>query len=83
MNTQIGKWGNSLGVRIPGALAKELGLHDGSEVDLQQVEGTLVLRPKPPRGQTTYSLDELLSMITPETLQNETQWGEPQGKEEW
>jgi len=32
MNTQVGKWGNSLAVRIPGAYAKELELEEGMEL---------------------------------------------------
>ena len=82
MNIQVGKWGNSLGVRIPSALAKELGLHDGSELDLQQVSGTLVLRPLV-RETVEYSLEDMLASITPETLHAETEWGSPVGQEEW
>jgi antitoxin component of MazEF toxin-antitoxin module len=33
VNTQIGKWGNSLAVRIPDAHAKELDLKEGMDVD--------------------------------------------------
>jgi len=80
MHIQIGKWGNSLGVRIPGALAKELGLHDGSELDLQQVSGTLILRPVVKEG-VEYSLEAMLAQVTPETLHGETDWGSPKGKE--
>ena len=82
MNIQVGKWGNSLGVRIPGTLAKELGLHDGSELDLQQVSGTLILRPVV-RNEIEYSLEEMLARVTPESLHGETDWGAPAGKEEW
>ena len=82
MHTQVSKWGNSLGVRIPGALAKELGLRDGSEVDLQQVSGSLVLRPIVKEG-IQYSLAELLAQIRPETLHGETDWGMSEGAEEW
>ncbi len=83
MNIQIGKWGNSLGVRIPGALAKEPGLHDGSEIDMQKVAGTLVLRPVVPKTAPVYSLEELLESVSPESLHDETSWGEPQVNELW
>lgn len=82
MNITVGKWGNSLGVRIPGALAKELGLQDGSQLDLQNVSGTLTLRPVAPK-EIEYSLEELLSQITPESLHRETDWGSTAGREEW
>ncbi|OYT93931.1 MAG: AbrB family transcriptional regulator [Burkholderiales bacterium PBB3] len=31
---QIGKWGNSLAVRLPGQLVQELGIAEGDEVEL-------------------------------------------------
>ena len=31
---QIGKWGNSLAVRLPGALVQELGIAEGDEIEL-------------------------------------------------
>jgi antitoxin MazE len=80
MNTQIGKWGNSLAVRIPGAYAKDLDLKEGSEVDVSLVKGALVVRP--PSGRT-YSLAELVAAITPENLHGETDWGEAVGRESW
>ncbi len=34
MRTRIRKWGNSLGGRIPSALAEDAHLHEGAEVDV-------------------------------------------------
>ena len=34
---QIAKWGNSLAVRIPAAMVRELGLQEGDDVDLRLV----------------------------------------------
>lgn len=82
MNIQVGKWGNSLAVRIPRTLARTLGLHDGSEMDLQEVAGSLVLRPVV-EEKYSYSLDEMLAQVTPEQIHSETDWGLPEGKEEW
>jgi len=83
MNIHVGRWGNSLGVRIPGALVKELGLQEGSVLDLQQDAGTLILRPVAPDKRKKYSLDEMLNQVTPESIHTETDWGLPVGKEEW
>jgi antitoxin MazE len=77
MQAQIGKWGNSLAVRIPGAYAKDLNLQEGMEVDLLLMDGALVLRPQP----REYTLDELVSRITPENVHEETNWGPDIGKE--
>ena len=46
MNTQVGKWGNSLAVRIPGTYSKELDLEVGTEVEVIRVDGGLLLRPR-------------------------------------
>lgn len=34
---KVSKWGNSLAVRLPRALVKELDLHEGDELDLSGV----------------------------------------------
>ncbi|GIO98411.1 multidrug transporter MatE [Paenibacillus lautus] len=72
---QVQKWGNSLGIRIPKALAMEIGLEEGSEIDLDVKDGHLVIKPR------TNTLEDLLSKITPDNLHSEVQTGEPQGRE--
>jgi antitoxin MazE len=80
MNTQIGKWGNSLAVRIPRAHAKELDFQEGMEVDVSLVDGGILVRV--PRRRR-YSLDELVAGITPENIHGETDWGQAVGREFW
>jgi len=41
----IGKWGKSLGVRLPADAARALGLDVGSEVEIVAGDGEIVLRP--------------------------------------
>jgi antitoxin MazE len=79
MQAQIGKWGNSLAVRIPGAYAKELGLQEGTDLDVALVNGGILLRPRSRK----YTLDELVGGVTPENLHGETDWGPPVGGEAW
>ena len=79
MHTQIGKWGNSLAIRIPGPYAKDMGLKEGMELDVSLVEGAMLLRPAPKQ----YTLEELVSQITPENRHEETDWGEAVGRESW
>ena len=79
MHTQIGKWGNSLAIRIPGPYAKDLDLKEGMELDVSLVEGAMLLRPAPKQ----YTLEELVSQITPENRHEETDWGEAVGRESW
>jgi antitoxin MazE len=79
MRTQVAKWGNSLGVRIPKAYAEELGLAEGVTVEVKVSGRKLVLAPAQPE----YDLQELVSAITPKNRHGETDWGAPAGREAW
>jgi antitoxin MazE len=79
MTTQIGRWGNSLAIRIPGTYAKELELEEGAELDVTRVEGGLLLQPR----KHQYKLGEMLKQIKPENLHGETDWGSAVGQEAW
>ena len=43
MHSQIQKWGNSLGVRIPQAFAKKLHLQPGSQIELDAINNRIVI----------------------------------------
>ncbi|WP_146553224.1 AbrB/MazE/SpoVT family DNA-binding domain-containing protein [Rummeliibacillus sp. SL167] len=60
------KWGNSLGIRIPKDAADKIGINQGSEMELSVIgrENIIILKPKKTRKK--YTLQELLSQITPE-----------------
>jgi antitoxin MazE len=76
---RITRWGRSLAVRIPRALAEQARLAEGAEVELVVEEGCLAIRPR----SQAYELDELVAGITPENRHDEIEWGEPQGREAW
>ena len=76
---RVTRWGNSLAVRIPKALAEQTDLREGSEVELSITDGALTVRPRAP----AYTLEQLLDQVTPENRHDEIDWGEPQGKEGW
>lgn len=78
MDGVIQKWGNSLGVRIPGTIAKELNLQNGSQVEIIDEDGKIVILPHKKK-----SLAEKLAMITNENLHEEISTGSPTGKEAW
>jgi antitoxin MazE len=80
MDATIAKWGNSLAVRIPQHLAKEIHLVEGSEVDLVVMGGELMVKPK---SRKRYSLEELVNEITPENLHAEIDGGAAVGNEVW
>ncbi|MBE3588363.1 MAG: AbrB/MazE/SpoVT family DNA-binding domain-containing protein [Thermoanaerobacteraceae bacterium] len=77
MQSRIVKWGNSLGVRIPSSMAKKIGFVEGTPVDFQVKEGTLIIRRK------YYSLEEFISRITPDNIHSEIDTGSPVGREVW
>lgn len=77
MQTHIQKWGNSLGLRIPRKLAKQLNLHPGSSVTMVIENGRIIIQtPK-------YDLDTLLSEITPHNQHHQILDDQSQGNEEW
>ena len=80
MQTKIQKWGNSLGLRIPKALAEQAGVEAGSDVDLSVKDGKLVVRP---RRRRRYELKRLLQAVTAENVHKEIETGEPVGREAW
>jgi antitoxin MazE len=80
MVATVAKWGNSLAVRIPQHLVKETQLTEGAEVDLVAIDGNLVIKPKSRRR---YSLEDLVSAITPENLHTEVDSGTAVGNEAW
>jgi antitoxin MazE len=80
VQTKIQNWGNSLGLRIPRALAVEAGVRAGSEVDLSIQNGDLVVTPARRRK---YRLKDLLEKVTARNVHAEVDTGGPVGKETW
>lgn len=79
MRTQVKKWGNSLGIRIPQTIASDLKLHEDSQVELKVNKKQLVIVPK----KNDDELSKLLSLVTPQNIHSYTDWGAPVGKEIW
>ena len=47
MNIQISKWGNSLAMRIPASLIKQIHLKEGDKVEATlSLDGSLIIKPK-------------------------------------
>jgi len=80
MRMKVQKWGDSLAVRIPKALAEAAGLEVSSEVELRVENGCLkIYPPRAPR----HTLEALVAQITPENRHEEWDIGPPVGKEIW
>ena len=81
MITTVQKWGNSLGVRIPSPVAKDVKLSEGSQVEILLEEGNrLVIVPveKP-----VFALEDMLKKIKKENIHGEVDFGPTRGREAW
>ena len=77
MKTHVGKWGNSLALRIPAPVAEELRLREGTQVELvTDGEGLRIRKPR-------FALADLLAAITPANVHPETRTSGARGREEW
>jgi antitoxin MazE len=78
MEAVVRKWGNSLGIRIPSNIAKETSISDGSYVDILDVDGQIIIRPK-----NRYNLQEMIKKIKSENKHKEMRSDGPIGNEIW
>ena len=77
VNLHVRKWGSSLAVRIPKAIAEQWGVSEGSAIEMASQGDRVVLRKRP------YDLAVMLSRITDDNLHSEHDTGDPQGNEQW
>lgn len=78
-SNQIAHRGNSFGLRLPKAVAKEARIGAGDTVEMSVEDGAIIVRP----AQTPYSLHELVSKITPRNRHGATEWGSSTEEELW
>lgn len=80
MSVTLHRWGNSVGLRVPKPLLEQLGLGEGSKVDVRVENGRLVIEPeRKPR----VTLKDVLKGFSPNDRPGEVGWGKPVGKEVW
>ena len=78
------KWGNSLAVRIPKALANAIAASEGKRAEMTVENGKLILRSiGKSDGKPRYTLDELLRGMTRDNVPQEVDWGPQRGNEAW
>jgi len=80
VETRVKVWGESLALQIPRLLAEEVGLKEGSRVELILEGGRLVIMPV---VVPTYRLEDLLAGVTQENIHQEVDMGPAMGKEVW
>lgn len=80
METRIGKWGNSLALRIPQCVAARVGITLNAAVELtprgDELVVSLLRRP-------CTELEDLLACVTEENLHGEVETGASVGGEAW
>lgn len=80
MNMFVRRWGNSAAVRIPAAALDAAGLKPDDPVNIREENGRIVIEPV---RKSAPDIEALIAGITPENRHEETDWGEPVGKENW
>ena len=77
MQATLSKWGNSVGIRIPNLILKDLQLEEGSEVLIEEENNKIIISPKGPK------LEDLISLINSDNLHQEIDSGFSVGNEAW
>jgi antitoxin MazE len=77
MQVHVSKWGNSLGLRLPQALVKQIGLSEGQTVSVIADGNRLIVEAAAPN----YRLEDLLANITHEAMSAAFDWGADKGRE--
>ena len=75
--SRVMRWGSSLAVRIPEAIAEQWGVQEGSAIEIVASGDEVVLRKR------KYDLADLAARMRPEHQHPEQDWGAPQGEEGW
>jgi len=80
---KITRWGNSLGIRIPASLLKEVDMEVNDMVYIESDQaGRLLINKKPGPKQGT--IEYLFKDYSGESFKSELiDWGEPVGDEKW
>jgi len=80
MQVLIKKWGNSASVRIPATVMAAASLSVDQAVEVREENGRIVIEPV---RAPTYTLDELLADMRPETFPEDEDFGPAVGQEAW
>ena len=75
--TRISKWGSSLAIRIPKAIAEEWGVKEGTAIELSRDETGLLLKKRRKR------LSDMINGPKPKFMHPEIQTDGPRGEEVW
>ncbi len=77
MLVQVSMWGNSLGLRLPRALAEQIGVDAGAKVEITAEGDALVVRPASRR----WTLQDMVVNMTPDAMAEAFDWGDDAGRD--
>ncbi|GJE61241.1 AbrB/MazE/SpoVT family DNA-binding domain-containing protein [Methylobacterium trifolii] len=81
MIVQFSRWGNSLALRIPARVLRDVGATEGSTAELSVEQGRIVIAPRAEAPR--YTFDGLLAGITEDNLHDDQFEGPAAGDEIW
>lgn len=67
---QVAKWGNSLAVRLPSKLVRDLGLQEGDQVELVKDDGVVKVRKQPGASEVLAGLHRFRGKLPAEARLN-------------
>jgi antitoxin MazE len=80
MSIKLHRWGNSVGLRVPKPMLEQLGLTEGSQVDVRIEAGRPVIEPA---RRARLTMADLLEGFSPGDGPGEAGGGAPAGREVW
>jgi antitoxin MazE len=80
MSTVVAKWGHSLAIRFPKAVAEQAQITEGTVINFSVEGNSIVITPQ---RRKKYTLDELLTGMTPDKFHPEFPTGNAVGNEDW
>ena len=87
-NTQIQKWGNSQGIRIPKSILESLGMSENDRVEIIPDKDSILIKKS--TAERHLSIEERLTAFYGRAIEEidadlttEYDWGKPMGEEIW
>ena len=81
MTTNIQKWGNSQGIRLPKFLLDSLNWSEDEEITITAKNNSIIIEQAKPQKRPT--IDQLFENYNGDYQPEEIDWGEAQGSEVW